>query len=305
MLRFQRTIKHSISFEGVGLHTGASVRMTLLPAPADTGVVFLRTDSGYAEIRAVAANRAATGYATTLGSNGTTVQTVEHLLGALAGLGIDNAIIEIDGEEVPIMDGSARPFVKGIVDAGIVALDKVQPVLKIVKPLFVREDGKQLAIWPAETPSVSSFIDFDHPLLREQSVNVPVSEESFLREVSDARTFGFLRDEPTLRERGLAKGASLDNTIVLSDDGVLNRDGLRSHDEFVRHKVLDVIGDLALVGMPIIGHVVAHKPGHSLNAKMVTKLLNSPWSWIVLGAADDTASPARRQEVRFAEHAAI
>ena len=283
MLRYQRTLKNETSCSGIGLHTGRQVAMTLRPAPADAGIVFLRKDLDGKAVRAAAANTAATNYATTLRQNGASVRTVEHLLAALTGLGIGNVYVELDAEEVPILDGSAGPFIRMIADAGIQMLDKVQPVLKVTRPLVVRDGSMQIAIWPAERTSVSYFIDFDHALLREQSFTCEVSEESFIRTVADARTFGFLRDVEALQAQGLAKGGSLENAVVLGEDEVLNADGLRYHDEFVRHKVLDLIGDLALVGMPVIGHIVAHKAGHGLNAQMVTKLLQSPTNWVLVG----------------------
>ncbi len=288
MIRFQRTLKKQIHCKGIGLHSGLPVQMTLKPAPAGAGVVFVRTDLGGAEISASAANTAATSFATTLCRNNASVKTVEHLLAALSGLNIDNVTIELDGEEVPIMDGSARPFVRLIADAGIQPLEALQPVLKVIKPVFVREGNKQLAIWPAEATSISYFIDFNHPLLKEQSLQYQPSEEAFLREVSDARTFGFMSDVKALQANGLAKGASLDNAVALGEDSVLNKDGLRYRDEFVRHKILDLIGDLALLGMPVIGHIVAHKSGHGLNAQMVGKLLSTPQSWMLLGSTGNT-----------------
>jgi UDP-3-O-[3-hydroxymyristoyl] N-acetylglucosamine deacetylase len=301
MIRLQRTIKNSISCEGIGLHTGKPVKMTLKPAPAGNGVVFLRTDLGNSEIIAMAANTAATNYATTLTQDGASVATVEHILAAFSGLNIDNVTVELDAAEVPIMDGSAAAFVRLIAEAGIQTQDALQPVLKIIRPLFVREGNKQLAIWPAETQSVSYFIDFNHPMLKEQSLQYQSSEESFLREVSDARTFGFLSDVQMLRANGLAKGGSLDNAVILGEDSVLNTDGLRYKDEFVRHKILDLIGDLSLVGMPVIGHVVAHKSGHGLNAQVVTKLLNSPQSWILVGAPGEET--VKRQELQLQQAA--
>ena len=301
MIRSQRTIKKSIFCEGIGLHTGKPVKMTVLPAPTGTGVVFVRTDLEHAEIHAIASNISTTGYATTLSQNNASVKTVEHLLAAFAGLNIDNVYVELDAEEVPIMDGSARPFVKLIADAGIQAQEIHQPVLKVLKPIFVREGNKQLAIWPAETTSISYFIDFDHPLLKEQSLQYQPSEERFLREVSDARTFGFLSDVKALQANGLAKGASLDNAVALGEDSVLNTDGLRYRDEFVRHKILDLIGDLSLIGMPILGHIVAHKAGHGLNAQMVGKLLSNPQNWILVGATGDEEVG---QETRF-QHASL
>jgi UDP-3-O-[3-hydroxymyristoyl] N-acetylglucosamine deacetylase len=297
MIRLQRTIKNSISCEGIGLHSGKPVKMTFKPAPAGNGIVFIRTDLGYLEIDALSANTAATNFATTLSRDGASVATVEHVLAAFSGLNIDNVCVELDASEVPIMDGSAAAFVRLIADAGVQIQDALQPVLKVIRPIFVREGNKQLAIWPAETPSVSYFIDFNHPMLKEQSLQYQPSEESFLREVSDARTFGFLSDVQMLRANGLAKGGSMDNAVILGEDSVLNTDGLRYKDEFVRHKILDLIGDLSLVGMPVIGHVVAHKSGHGLNAQLVTKLVNSPQSWILVGSpAEETV---KRQELQL------
>jgi UDP-3-O-[3-hydroxymyristoyl] N-acetylglucosamine deacetylase len=296
MLRPQRTLKKEIDFEGIGLHSGNSAAMLLRPAPVDAGVVFIRTDRS-ARIEAIASNITATGHATTLSKNGVSVQTVEHLLAALAGLSIDNVFVEIDGQEVPIMDGSAAQFVRRIAHAGITTQERPQSMIKVIKPIMVRQGNKQLAIWPSETPSLSCFIDFNHPLLKEQSLTYQVSEENFLREVSDARTFGFLSDETALRANGLARGASLDNVVVLGDEAVLNKEGLRYKDEFVRHKILDLVGDLSLVGMPIIGHVVAHKSGHGLNAQMVNKLLQNPQNWIVVGAEE--AAAARQPEMQY------
>jgi UDP-3-O-[3-hydroxymyristoyl] N-acetylglucosamine deacetylase len=294
MIRYQRTIKNNIICKGIGLHTGKTVQMTLRPASTGTGVVFIRTDLAYTRIRAAAANTDTTSYATSLSQNNVSVKTVEHLLAAFAGLNIDNAYVELDAEEIPIMDGSARPFVKLIADAGIVTQEMAQPALKIITPIFVRDGNKQLAIWPSERTSISYFIDFNHPLLKEQSMHYQLTEETFLREVSEARTFGFIRDVKTLQANGLAKGASLENALALDENSVLNEDGLRFRDEFVRHKILDLIGDLSLVGMPIIGHIVAHKSGHRMNAQMVGKLLNSPQTWILVGSPEDAG--VNRQE---------
>jgi len=288
MIRFQRTLKTDVHCNGIGLHTGAPVRITLKPAPAGTGIVFIRTDLGGAEVKAIAANTASTGYATSLCQGNVSVKTVEHLLAAFAGLNIDNVIVELDSEEVPIIDGSARPFVRLIAEVGIRTLEALQPVLKIIRPVFVREGNKQLAMWPAETTGISYFIDFNHPMLKEQSLQYQPTEEAFLREISDARTFGFMSDVKALQANGLAKGASLDNAVALGEDSVLNKDGLRYKDEFVRHKILDLIGDLSLLGMPVIGHIVAHKSGHALNAQMVSKLLSTPQSWIILGSTPES-----------------
>src|SRR5512142_3362565 len=258
MIRYQRTLKKRVSCEGIGLHSGKIVKMTIKPAPAGSGIVFSRTDLDGAEVQAIAANTAATSYATTLRQNSVSVMTVEHLLAAFAGLNIDNAYVEIDAEELPIMDGSARPFVRLIADAGIQPQEVPQPMLKVISPVFVREGDRQVAVWPAETAGISYFIDFNTPMLKEQS----------------------------LQSNGLAKGASLDNAVALGEDSILNEDGLRYKDEFVRHKILDLLGDMFLVGMPIIGHIVAHKSGHGLNARMAAKLLASPESWVLVGSPD-------------------
>jgi len=302
MMRFQRTIKNSIVCEGIGLHSGKPAVLCIKPAPAGTGIVFVRTDLGGCEIAAAAQNTGATSYATTLSRNGASIATVEHLLSALSGLSIDNAFVEVNAEEVPIMDGSAKPFMKLVAEAGIRIQEKSQPMLKIIKPVFVREGNKQIAIWPAEAPSISYFIDFNHPMLKEQSLQYLPSEEAYLREIANARTFGFLADVKMLQANGLAKGASLENAVALGDNSVLNKDGLRYKDEFVRHKILDLIGDLALVGMPVIGHIVAHKSGHTLNAQMVAKLLNSPQNWIVIGAAEEVKM--KQADMQF-QHASV
>jgi UDP-3-O-[3-hydroxymyristoyl] N-acetylglucosamine deacetylase len=300
MIRYQRTIRTLIFCQGVGLHTGRPVSMRIKPAPIDTGIMFVRSDLGGLEIPAIASNTAATSYATTVGGNGATVKTIEHVLSAFAGLNIDNIIIEIDGPEVPIMDGSAGPFIRLIAEAGVEVQDKLQPMVKVIKPVFVREGDKQIAVWPAESTSISCFIDFNHPMLKEQSLQYIPTEEAYLREVADARTFGFLGDVKSLQAKGLAKGASLENAIALNEDSVLNKEGLRYRDEFVRHKVLDLIGDFALLGMPVIGHIVAHKSGHALNARMINKIASSPQSWIIVGSTEDVQQPQTQLQLQHA-----
>jgi UDP-3-O-[3-hydroxymyristoyl] N-acetylglucosamine deacetylase len=302
MLRLQRTIKDAIYCEGIGLHTGKKVKMSLRPALIDAGIIFKRMDLGGTEIKAVADNTAATSYATTLCKNGASVKTVEHLLAALAGLGVDNVSVELDAEEVPVMDGSAAPFVRLIANVGLLTQERPRPVLKIAKPIFVREGNKQVAIWPSDKPSISYFIDFNHPLLKEQSLHFPVSEEGFLREIADARTFGFMSDVQALWANGLAMGGSMDNAVILGEKTVLNKEGLRHKDEFVRHKILDLIGDLSLAGMSILGHVVAHKSGHALNTRMVGKLLSSPQSWVILSAEETVEKP---REAFYQQQAAL
>lgn len=300
-MRYQRTIRNTVQCRGIGLHSGKAATLTLKPAPADTGIVFVRTDTGGQQIAATASNTGNTSYATTICESGVCVRTIEHLLSALAGLNIDNIVAEIDAEEVPIMDGSAGPFIRLIAEAGVQVQEKNRLMIKVLKPIFVREGSKQVAIWPAESASISYFIDFDHPLLKEQSLQYVPSEESYMREVADARTFGFVSDVRTLQAGGLARGASLENAVALSEDGVLNREGLRYKDEFVRHKILDLIGDLALIGMSVIGHFVAHKSGHALNARMVSKILSSSQNWILVGAGE---KKVKQPEVHF-QHAGV
>jgi len=304
MIRFQRTLKNTITCNGTGLHTGKPVTLTFGPAPVGTGIVFIRTDLDNAKIKAVVANSIASSYATIIGHHGVFVKTVEHLLAAFAGLNIDNVYVGINADEVPIMDGSARPFVRLIADAGIQTQEAIQPTLKVIKPIFMREGNKQIAIWPADSTSISYFIDFNHPMLKEQSLQYEPSEEVFLREISDARTFGFLNDVKTLQANGLAKGASLDNAVALNEDSVVNKDGLRYKDEFVRHKILDLLGDLFLAGMPIIGHIVAHKSGHSLNVQMASKLLNHPKYWVILGRSEGVETKPQEMPLQL-QHAMV
>jgi len=297
-LRFQRTIKDQISCTGIGLHSGEKVTMTLRPAPEDTGVVFVRKDRGAdVFIKADISNVVDTRFATTLGRNGVIVQTVEHLLAALSGLAIDNIFVDLDTSEVPVMDGSATPFIFLLNKAGIVSQRKFQPYLKIVKKVAVSEEGKSIFIEPSGQPVITYSIDFHHPVLGEQCLSYYMSEDNFTREIARARTFGFLKEVELLREHGLAKGGSLDNAIVIADYRILNDGGLRYKDEFVRHKILDSIGDLSLIGMPFVGHLVASKSGHALNTKLVTKILEDRESWVVI------SDPSQEEEYTEKPHA--
>jgi UDP-3-O-[3-hydroxymyristoyl] N-acetylglucosamine deacetylase len=253
--------------------------MTLRPAAADTGIRFRRMDLGGLEIPAHVAHVAGISYATILGRDGATVETVEHLLSALVSQGIDNALVDISTPEIPIMDGSAAPFVYLIrEEAGIKRLSAPRRYLKVTRPLTLTQGDKHIAIYPADELKVSYTISFDHPLLRHQTRTLGITEESFVEEIAPARTFGFLKEVETLRQKGLALGGSLDNAIVLGETGVLNNT-LRFEDEFVRHKILDVIGDLALVGHPIIGHIVAHRGGHGLHTAFAAKILEERDAW--------------------------
>lgn len=281
----QRTIKQAIRCQGVGLHSGAPVTLRLLPAPADHGIVFLRTDlAGSPPIPALAENVVDTALATTLGKGGARVGTVEHLMSALSGLGVDNVRVELDGPEVPIMDGSAAPFVFLLREAGIRVQDEPKSFVVIKKPISVSEGGKKAAVGPANRFRIRCTVDFRHPLISDQSFEMEFSDRAFIREICRARTFGFLRDVELLKSMGLARGGSLDNAIVVDEFSILNPDGLRFPDEFVRHKVLDAMGDLALFGRPVIGQLELVRSGHALNHKLVQKVMADPQSHLLVRA---------------------
>lgn len=281
----QRTLSASASCEGVGLHTGVNVHLTLRPAPADHGIVFVRTDVARGmTIPATAEFVVDTELATTLGRSGVRVGTVEHLLAALAGLGIDNLRIELDGPEVPIMDGSAAPFAYLVRTAGVRVLDAPKSFLVVKKPVSVRDGEKTASLTPSSRFKIDCTIDFQHPLVSDQSFAMEFSDRTFSREIARARTFGFLRDVEALKRVGLAKGGSLENAIVIDEFSILNPDGLRFPDEFVRHKVLDAMGDVSLFGRPVIGHLTAYKSGHALNHKLVQKVLSNPAHYVVVRA---------------------
>jgi len=278
----QRTLKNSIRATGVGLHTGKKVLMTLKPADPDTGIVFRRTDlSAPVDIRATAENVGDTMLGTTLGRGEARVSTVEHLLSAFAGLGIDNAIVEVSAPEVPIMDGSAGPFVFLLQSAGIEEQRRPKRFIRVKKRLRVEDGDKWAQFDPFDGFKVNFEIEFNHPIFkrRSQHASMDFSTTSFLKEVSRARTFGFMRDLETLRARNLALGGSLDNAIVLDDFRVLNEDGLRYEDEFVKHKILDAIGDLYLLGHSLIGEFSGHKSGHALNNRLLRALLGDTSTW--------------------------
>lgn len=285
----QHTIRSSVSFEGIGLHSGKPSTMTVSPAKPGSGIVFV---SRGVAIEASYENIVDTGFATTIGADGVGVRTVEHLLAALSGLGIDNVVINIDGPEVPVMDGSSAPFVKGLKDAGIVEQDARRRYIKIIKTVSVQEGDKSAKLLPSPVPMVSYRIDFNHPMIAEQSLTIELDPDSFAREIASTRTFGFLRDVEALQKAGLALGGSMDNAVVMDDGKVLNEDGLRFPDEFVRHKILDALGDISLAGMPIIGHLVADKSGHELNRRLVGELMANRDCWVVLEGVDEPAMAA-------------
>ena len=290
----QRTIKNVIRATGVGLHTGNKVYLTLRPAAPDTGIVFRRVDLDEpVEINAKAENVCDTQLSTTLGENGAKVSTVEHLLSAMAGLGIDNAYVDLSADEVPIMDGSSGPFVFLLQSAGIVEQDKAKRFIRITKPIIVEEQDKWAKFEPFEGFKVAFTIDFNHPVFdgAPQQAEIDFSSTSFVKEVSRARTFGFMSDFEKLRENNLALGASLDNAIGVDEYRVLNEDGLRYQDEFVKHKILDAIGDLYLLGHSLIGAFSGHKSGHALNNQLLLALLAEEDAWEEVIFEDASTAP--------------
>jgi len=277
---YQRTIKHEISLSGIGLHIGKKVNLTLKPAPPNTGIVFHRVDQPDSlPTRAIIANVTDGKLATTVGNNGTGVNTVEHLLAALTGLGIDNVIIELDAPEIPILDGSAQPFVNLLKTVRVKYQNVPKKFVLIKEPIIFKCEDKYLEAHPADRLIIDCTIDFDHPIIKKQSLTWKFSYKGFVKEISPARTFCLREDIETLWSNGFAKGGSLSNAVVVDKNGVLNKDGLRFLDEFVRHKILDLLGDLTLLGHPIIGYIKAYKSGHILNHRFLKKLLSEPEKW--------------------------
>lgn len=274
----QRTIAEKISCTGVGLHSGAPVELALHPARAGTGIVFVRTDGPRpVEIPARASSVTSTRNSTTLGREPSTVHTVEHLLAALYGLGVDNAVVEVNGPEIPIMDGSAASFVYLLRSAGLYEQAAPRHILRVRRPIEIRDGAKWIRVEPSRLFKVSYRIDFDHPAIGRQALRgLDLSNGAFERDLARARTFGFLREVQALWRAGLARGGSLENTVVLDAERVLNAEGLRWSNEFVRHKVLDLLGDLALLGMRFQGHIKVRRGGHALHHRLVAELLDSP-----------------------------
>jgi len=286
----QRTLNNMIRATGIGLHTGEKVFLTLHPAPVDTGIIFRRTDlTPTVEINATAENVGDTMLSTTLTKGEVRVSTVEHLLSAMAGLGIDNAIIDITAPEVPIMDGSASPFVFLLQSAGIKEQNKPKKFIRIKRPIKVEDGDKSAAFKPFSGFKVNFSIDFDHPAFNNRTLQASVdfSTTSFVKEVSRARTFGFMHEIEYLRSRGLVRGGSMDNAIVVDEFQVLNEDGLRYEDEFVKHKILDAIGDLYLLGNSLIGEYIGHKSGHGLNNALLRKLIADKDAWELVTFEND------------------
>jgi UDP-3-O-[3-hydroxymyristoyl] N-acetylglucosamine deacetylase len=290
----QRTLNNMIRATGIGLHTGEKVFLTLRPAPEDTGIVFRRSDlSPMVEIQASAENVGDTMLSTTLTKGEVRVSTVEHLLAALAGLGIDNAIIDVTAPEVPIMDGSASPFVFLLQSAGIKEQNKPKRFIRIKKPISISDGDKTASFKPFNGFKVEFSIDFDHPAFNNRTLQASVdfSTTSFVKEISRARTFGFMHEIEYLRSQGLARGGSMDNAIVVDEFQVLNEDGLRYEDEFVKHKILDAIGDLYLLGNSLIGEYIGYKSGHGLNNSLLRELIvrKDAWEMVTFEGDDDEA----------------
>ena len=276
----QRTLASPVSCSGVGVHSGKAVNLKINPAPVNHGIKFVRTDLLDSPGISAHFNMVVdTSLATVIGYEGFIVSTIEHLMAAFSGLSIDNALVEIDAYEMPIMDGSAGPFTDLILTAGIESQDMPRSYFRVREPIELDEQGKFVGIYPADNYRITGTIEFDHPLIGQQSCSFDISEDLFADQISNARTFGFLEEYELLKRFGLARGGSLDNVIVIAEDRIMNPEGLRFPDEFVRHKILDCIGDFSLIGMPIIGHVVVEKSGHAFNHAFLEKFFNEKDSW--------------------------
>lgn len=299
----QRTLKRSVECSGVGLHTGKLIQLVLCPAPANHGIVFIRKDlPNPVSIPALSRYVVDTALATTLGKDGVRVGTVEHLLATLSGLGIDNVRVELNGPEVPIMDGSAAPFAYLINTAGVRVLEEPKSFLVVKKPVSVVDGDKEASLSPCNRFRIDCTVDFKHPLITGQSFSMDFSDRTFARELSRARTFGFLKDVESLKKLGLARGGSLENAIVVDEFSILNPEGLRYSDEFVRHKALDAMGDVSLFGRPLIGHLKVFKSGHALNHKLVERVLSDASQYMVVHARK---RDVERLDLRLPDLAAI
>lgn len=284
----QRTLRKRVEVKGIGLHTGEPASLTFCPAPENTGIYFVRRDlPGAPAISTRAEFVTATSLATTLGGKAFSVSTVEHCLSTLSALRIDNLFIELSGPEIPIGDGSAKPFLDAILSAGVVEQEQPRKYAYITQPIYYGDAEKHAYVVPYNGLRISCTIDFPHPCIGLQSLDLDINEHTFSTEVARARTFGFLKDVEAMRARGLARGGSLDNAVVLDSQEIMNPEGLRWKDEFVRHKILDALGDLVTLGMPLMGHLVLHKAGHDVMNRLVRKILESPDSYrfIELGAS--------------------
>ena len=278
----QTTISKSVEIEGVGLHTGVEVNLRLRPAPQNTGYIFVRTDLENFEIPASVEYVSHCSYATTLMRRGVVLSTCEHLLSALRGSGIDNCFIDLDSIELPILDGSSENWIELLAKAGMKALDAPRRWLKVLKKVDFEEDRRRMSIEPSESFEVECVIDFPHPLVKRQSFYFVMDNGSYGKQIASARTFGFTHEIEMLRKANLALGGSLYNAIVLTPDGMLNEEPLRFEDEFVRHKILDIIGDIALLGLPVQAKITAERSGHAIHAAMMSKLLKTEDAWRII-----------------------
>jgi UDP-3-O-[3-hydroxymyristoyl] N-acetylglucosamine deacetylase len=301
-LKQEQTIRSAVECKGIGLHSGASVHLRILPAASGSGIIFRRSDLDDFDVEATGRNVARVSYATSLMKKGVLISTTEHLLSAFTGTGIDNAIVELDNLELPILDGSARPFVEMIQSAGIRKQRRPRSYMKIRRELELREGNKFIAVYPADSYSVSYTIDFPHPLIGRETFRVDLSDGNYLREIAPARTFGFLHEADAMRQQGLIRGASPKNAIVLTPEGLMNPP-LRYPDEFVRHKVLDLIGDLALVGKQILGSIVADRAGHAMHTALVSRLLRDKTFWEET-SVEESADSAPVSTLALAGHSA-
>jgi UDP-3-O-[3-hydroxymyristoyl] N-acetylglucosamine deacetylase len=280
---YQRTLSKDVHFSGTGLHSGKTVHLTLKPAPINHGIKFVRKDLPDNPTIPARFNCVVdTSLATVIGTDGVIVSTIEHLMACLAGLSIDNVIVELDAYEVPVMDGSAGPFTSIIMDAGILEQEAPRHFFVLKEPIELEQNGKFVGAYPDSTFKITCNIDFEHPIIRQQSCSIEVKDYIFEREISSARTFGFLHEVEYMKRYGLARGGSLDNAVVVDESGVLNEDGLRYQDEFVRHKLLDCIGDFSLLGMPILAHIVTSKSGHAFNHAFLKSFFKNKSSWQTL-----------------------
>ena len=291
----QKTLKNSTTISGIGLHSGARINLRLRPATANTGIIFHRSDGGRTvDIKALAENVVDTRMATVLGHDGLNVSTVEHFMAALAACGIDNLHVDIDGPEVPILDGSAAPFIREFQQIGITTLNASRRFVAIRKPLEIIEGEKRISIIPSRFFRITFDIAFEHSAISVQQHSMKFTTENFCKEIAPARTFGFLEEVEHLKANGLARGGSLENAVVIDNLGVMNPEGLRFHDEFVRHKILDSFGDFSLLGAPLLGHIRAFKAGHDLNAKLVRKILETPSHWSYVEFNEQALREAQR-----------
>ena len=276
----QRTLAKAVSCSGIGVHSGKEANLTLHPAPVNHGIRFVRTDTpDRSSVSALFNMVVDTSLATVIGRDGIIVSTIEHLMASFTGMGIDNALVEVDAYEMPIMDGSAAQFTDLILSAGIVEQDSPKHFFVVTEPIELSHGGKSVAAYPAPAFKLTCTIEYDHPLINTQTYSIELTDRVFREEICNARTFGFLHEIDYLKRFGLARGGSLDNAVVIDKDNVLNEGGLRYADEFVRHKLLDCIGDFSLLGMPILGHIVAHKSGHAFNHAFLQEVFSRKDAW--------------------------